>query len=550
MPRHLILFIISSWFLLQKSQGDNTINNNIRIHNTEDSSTSKEGLFARHTQVVLSLSGATPPANGGGGGISPPTDPPTTNPPPLPVLQNCLDDPLSEDSFGYCLDASENKYDFCFYENTNMDVCRNFAESTKLAMGFSLTPWGYCEVYFDNTNSKTNVAAICPPGMKAGSSGHAGTGYPALQDGSNEIPCYSCRQPSVQDCDKPTFPDWTGFCLDAKGINYPFCSRGDVPSEEYCRLGAEETDKAVGYSYTPWGYCEIYFDSTVVGTKLASFCPKGFTSCGCTGTNKGTGYPGALQGKENNDVVCNTCGTPRTTPPAGDCRFRLSLKSGVCLDSPDGQKYDFCFGNNWKRADCLKAAQTTYKVRGLPSIPIGWGYSALGSYCEIYFDNKDSGTAVNSICPPGLFPGKSDSTATGPPKGIDPASGGDLFCYSCSGLIPPLEPRSCGTRVTTREGYCVDGAATPQGYDFCFASLNKASCQAAAENHALAVGYSITSWNQCRLHFDNMDTLDNTGGFCPPGFFKADWDGYRGASFPKGVDGTAGVQCYTCAPPS
>ena len=529
--------------LLQTSLGDSLFRDkNIQPNDETDT---REGLFSRHAQVVFSLSGA-PPAGGGGGsggGINPPTDPPTTDPPPLITVQTCLVDPLSDEEFGYCLDASKKKYDFCSFGNTNIDVCRNFAESSKFAIGFTLTPWGYCEVYFDNVNSKTNVAALCPVGTTAGSSDNGGTGYPAFMDGTNDIPCFSCRPPSKQNCSKPTFPDWTGFCLDGNGTTFPFCSRGDVPNEEYCRLAAQETDKAVGYSYTPWGYCEIYFDSASITNtvKLTSLCPKGFTSCGCT--NKGTGYPGALQGKTNDGVVCNTCGTPKAAPPKGDCRFRLSLKNGTCLDSPDGQGYDFCFGNNWKRADCMNAAQTTYKVRGLPSIPVGWGYSAQGSYCEVYFDNKDSGTNITLICPPGSYPGKSDSTAVGPPKGIA-ATSGDMYCHSCTGLIPPLEPRSCGTRVTTKEGYCTDSAG--QGYDYCFASMNKANCQAAAEAHALTVGYSTTSWNQCRVHFENIDTLDNTGGFCPPGFFKADWDGYRGLKFPKGVDGTAGVQCYAC----
>lgn len=516
--------------LMHTTTGDSSFSSSSFFGNENN----KEGLFSRQTQIVFTLSGD--PSNGNGGG----TTPPSTDPPPLPRIQVCEKDPISDEEFGYCLDVNNNKYDFCWYADTNMAVCRNFAESTKFAMGFALTPWGYCEVYFDNTDSKTRVQNLCPPGMNAGSSENTGTGYPVGLEGGSDIPCFSCRQPSKQDCSKSTFEDWTGFCLDSVGITYPFCSRGDVPTEDYCRLGAEGTDKSVGYSYTPWGYCEIYFDSTVVGTKLADFCPKGFNSCGCS--NKGTGFPGALQGKENNGVTCNTCATPRKPPPPGDCRFRVSLKNGFCLDKVSGgQKYDFCFGLNWQREDCLKVAQTTYKIRGLPSIPVGWGYSAQGKYCEVYFDNKDSGTNVGEICPPGLYPGKSDSTAVGPPRGID--GSGDAFCYSCSGLVPPPSPRACGTRVTGN-GYCQDNSN--RAYDYCFNSSNAATCKAAAENHALVVGWSITNWNECRLHFDNMDTLDKVDGFCPPGFFSGSADG-QGTAFPTKVDGNAGAQCYTCA---
>lgn len=98
---------------------------------------------------------------------------------------------------------------------------------------------------------------------------------------------------------------------------------------------------------------------------------------------------------------------------------------GDCLDEA-GNGYDYCASDPlvYSPSECQAIAEASEESVGWQMGPVG-----LPAFvCTIYFDNADSGTFVNKLCPDG-FSGLSVRKGTGFPVSVDH---GLNVCFSCA----------------------------------------------------------------------------------------------------------------------
>lgn len=115
--------------------------------------------------------------------------------------------------------------------------------------------------------------------------------------------------------------------------------------------------------------------------------------------------------------------SPAPTPTPKSCATEIGR--GDCLDA-SGNGYDYCVSDPlaFSPSECRALAESLEESVGWQMGPYGLPAFA----CTIYFDNADSGTFVNGLCPDG-FTGLSIRKGTGFP---DSAGKGLAVCFSCA----------------------------------------------------------------------------------------------------------------------
>ncbi|GAX26528.1 hypothetical protein FisN_23Lu072 [Fistulifera solaris] len=197
---------------------------------------------------------------------------------------------------GYCRDGAGKEFDYCYGTATER-LCRELAEASKAAVGWSRNAEGYCEIYFDEKDSKNQPASLCPSKLAPNDGLNTGVGFPREGDGNVGVFCYTCQK-IPKKCN--TKIEETGYCLSANGAKYDYCF-GNLLAIE-CEAAAT-TSKAVGWASTTWGYCEVYFDNTQSQSTVAPLCPSN-TSPGVS-SKAGVGTPTSADGSAG--VSCYAC---------------------------------------------------------------------------------------------------------------------------------------------------------------------------------------------------------------------------------------------------
>lgn len=197
---------------------------------------------------------------------------------------------------GYCKDGDGKEFDYCYGSATERQ-CRQYAEASSKAVGWARATGGYCEIYFDDKDSGSSPANLCPSGFSPNNGLNKGVGFPKSGDGNPGVPCYTCRKASKK-C--TTQIDGSGFCTSAIGDKYDYC-HGQLSTIE-CEAAATKS-QAVGWASTSWGYCEIYFDNSLSQYTVAPLCP--VTTSQGPSTKSGVGIPANVDGTEG--VSCYAC---------------------------------------------------------------------------------------------------------------------------------------------------------------------------------------------------------------------------------------------------
>ena len=118
---------------------------------------------------------------------------------------------------------------------------------------------------------------------------------------------------------------------------------------------------------------------------------------------------------------------PSASPAPTELKKACDIKvgEGLCLDE-SGNAFDYCSSTigQVSAATCKATAESS-------DDSVGWQFGAFGTIpflCTIYYDNADSGSDVQSLCPDN-FTGFSSRSGTGFPVS---AGVGLSACFSCN----------------------------------------------------------------------------------------------------------------------